>query len=274
MKAERRHELQENELMKQATRAVKVMQLPDLRRKWLGRAAVVVAVIAVVALFIRSRISATENAYREAAEHLSIAAPMVEAVRNAAPNPSEPMDAKYINFVQSRSEQANSELDKVSSTSNDAKLLAQAAVLRGDVNFTMANIPVWPTPTTASTQPIPALKQSRDEYLAQATSAYQEVVDKFSDQSLNLICAQFGLAAVAENRSDWPGATNHYQAVLTNENSSPTQKLYAQQRINILPELNHPALLVNAETAPLVSATQPAVPSTTPSILKPATLPK
>ena len=131
---------------------------------------------------------------------------------------------------------------------------------------------------TASTQPIPALKLSRDEYLAQATSAYQEVVDKFSDQSLNLICAQFGLAAVAENRSDWPGATNHYQAVLTNENSSPTQKLYAQQRINILPELNHPALLVNAETAPLVSATQPTVPSTTQSILKqatqPATLPK
>jgi len=255
--------------MKQATRAVKVMQLPDLRRKWLGRAAIVVAVVAVVALLIRSRITAAENAYKDAAEHLSIAAPMVEAVRNAAPNPAEPMDAKYINFVQSRSEQANSELDKVSSASSDAKLLAQAAVLRGDVNFTMANIPVWTTPTTASTQPIPALKLSREEYLKQSSAAYQEIVDKFSDQSLNLICAHFGLAAIAENRSEWPVATNHYQAVLTNENSSPTQKLYAQQRINMLPGFNQPALLVNAETPPLVSATQPA----TQAALKPATLP-
>lgn len=255
--------------MKQATRAVKVMQLPDLRRKWLGRAAVVIALVAVVALLIRSRIIAAENAYKEAAEHLSIAAPMVESIRTTAPNPAEPMDAKYINFVQSRSEQANTELDKVSSTSSDAKLLALAAVLRGDVNFLMANIPVWPTPTTASTQPVPALKFSREEYLKQASAAYQEIVDKFSDQSLNLICAHFGLAAVAENRSDWPVATNHYQAVLTNENSSPTQKLYAQQRINMLPAMNQPALLVNAATVPLVSATQPATQATS----KPATLP-
>ena len=259
--------------MKQAAKAAKIMQLPDLRRKWLSRAAMVIAAIVVLVVLIRTRMTAAENAYREASDHLSQAIPLVEDVRSAAPNPNEPLDAKYISFVQTSSEKANSELDKVNAGTNDAKLLAQASVLRGDVNFAMANVPVLPAPTTATTQPIPSLKLSREEYLAQASSAYQEVVDKFSDQPLNLISAQFGLGAVSENRSDWQGAVNHYQAVLTSENSSPTQKQYAQQRISVLPSLSQPALLLKSANTPLVSATQPTTQISKPIISRTATQP-
>src|SRR5207302_5318437 len=137
-------------------------------------------------------------------------------VRFNPPAADAPLDPKYLNYLQGRYEEVNSELDHVATVTSDAKLLGQAAVARGDLNLALANIPQLPTPTTATaaSQPAAATLKSREEYLSAAAAAYQEVADKYTDQPLNAASAQFGLGAVAEDKGDWDAASRHYQAII------------------------------------------------------------
>jgi hypothetical protein len=102
------------------------------------------------------------------------------------------------------------------------------------------------------------LKQSRNEYLALATAAYQEVLSKYPDRPMSDIAAHFGLAAIAENGQKWDEAAEHYKAILDNPESSPAIKQFAAQRREQLATLKQPALLVKAPTTPLILTTQPA----------------
>jgi hypothetical protein len=222
----------------------------------IGRIVAIVALVLVIAIVIRMRIVGAERSYAEGADHLAIATQMMTDLKNVVPNPS--LDAKFFDTVQRTAEEANRQLDLVSSNAGDAKLLAQAAVMRGDLNFQMANLPV-PAPTTqSSTQPAIVLRQSREEYLSAASSAYQEVIDKYGDQPLNVMSAHFGLAAIMENRSQWDEAAQHYKEVLLNQESGPGFKHFAQMRIMDLSTLNRPLLLRDSATPPLIPTTKPA----------------
>ena len=81
MKAERRHELKENALAKQATRVVKVMQLPDLRRKWAGRAILTLAIALVIIFLVINRISNSRASTAAAGEMLADASRIISDLR-------------------------------------------------------------------------------------------------------------------------------------------------------------------------------------------------
>ena len=254
MKAERRHELQKNALAETAKTAVKVMQLPDIRRKVIGRSLTAIAIVVLIAVLVRMRIVNAETAQASAAEHLAIAGTLIENLRQ--PRLEGPIDAKYIANVQKIAEQANSELDKVNSITTDAKLTAQAGVLRGDMNFLVASVPVLDLSTTAPSGP----SLDRQIYLSQSLAAYQDVVEKYGDQPMNSISAQFGIASIMENRGEWEEAEKRYKAILMNPDGSQEVKLLAQTRLNEIPKMKarQPVLLERAPIAALVSATQPA----------------
>src|SRR5262249_22243900 len=87
-KAERRHELKENALAKQAVRAVKVMQMPDWRRKYASRAALVLAAIVLVAALVLHRINSSREEQQPAIDHLARARFPIEQQHRSAPRRS------------------------------------------------------------------------------------------------------------------------------------------------------------------------------------------
>jgi hypothetical protein len=269
MKAERRHALKENDLVKLVEGGPKIMQLPDLRRKFISRAAVVIAVICVIFLFVRMRITTAENALRSAQDHLSRASQHVTAMRTASPGGTTPLTDQFIEFMQKTAEQANAEIDRVGSETGNARLLAQAGVLRGDMNFIMASLPVLPVSTTSTSRPA----IDREMHLSLAASAYQDVVDKYADQPINAISAHFGLAAIMENRGNFDDARKQYESILMNGEASPMFKRMAEGHIAQLPQLQLPVLLPKAETTALIATSQPAgrTAATTRSTTLPAT---
>jgi hypothetical protein len=270
MKAERRHELRENALARQAVKAVKVMQLPDLRRKWLSRAAVALIVVLVITALVYNRVTASSNAHAQARELLARASQLTTQIRLDTAGPNVPLDARFFDTMTALSEEAGSDLEQVMANSSDPQLLAQAAVLRGDINYTLANVPVLPSPTTAASQPAPSLKLSRDEYLSRAASAYKDVADHYKDQPISYASARFGLAAVAENKSEWQTAKSEYEAVLADPNSAPSIRQRAQQGITNLAQLQHAPLLERTPVPPLVL---PTTNPTTQAATQPATRP-
>jgi hypothetical protein len=268
MKAERRHELKENELARQAARVVKVMQMPDLRRKYLGRAVLALVAVLVVVAVILHRINASHEAAVVAGDYLARARRVVQFDLPNAALSSATLDDAFYNRLGALAEQAQSDTEKVVTISGDPKLLAQAALLRGDLAFALANVPA-PSPTTAATKPVTGLKTKAEDYLAQATAAYQEVVDKYSDQALNVVSAQFGLAAVAQNKRDWTAAQAQYKAIVDGKDTPPSLRRRAEQLRDALSNVQKAPLLVQGAIEPLVTpTTAPAVPAATQAAAK------
>jgi hypothetical protein len=259
MKAERRHELKENALAKQAVRAVKVMQMPDWRRKYANRAALALAGIILVAALVLHRINSSREDQQRAIDHLARARFEIDqqlrsAEVRATRQPT--LDEKFYSQVEGVAEQASTDLEQVGKLVTDPKLLSQAAVLRGDLFYTVANVPMAPAPTTAAaSRPAPSLKMSREEYISQASAAYKEVIDKYADQPLAVIAAQFGLGAIDETRGDWDAAAGHYKVILENPSASPAMRDHAKALLANLESFKHPPLLAKAPTEPLVAPT-------------------
>jgi hypothetical protein len=250
MKAERRHALKENDLVKLVEGGgPKIMQLPDLRRKFISRAAVAIAVICVIFLFIRMRMNTAETSLRQAQDDLNRAAQSVGGMRQASPGGTTPLSDQFIEFMQKSAEQANAALDRVASGTGNAKLLAQAGVLRGDMNFIMANIPPMPVSTTSTSRPA----IDREMHLSLASSAYQDVVDKYTDQPIPVISARLGLAAIMENRGNFDEAKKNYESVLMYSEASPMFKRLAEAHIAQLPKLKLPLLAASINTSPTES---------------------
>jgi tetratricopeptide (TPR) repeat protein len=165
--------------------------------------------------------------------------------------------AELASAIQSSVQQIIDESD----STRDRARLASAWLLNGDLNWQLANGAVLEAPTTqsttrASTMPSPA------EYLTLAEQAYSKVLADFADQRAAFVSAHFGLAAIAENRHDWPAAREHYKAIIESTNTPPFEKSIAESRIAKLDDLQKPLLLLPATqpvTRPTTSATtQPA----------------
>ena len=116
MKAERRHELKENALAKQAVRAVKVMQMPDWRRKYASRAALVLAGIILVAALVLHRINSSRDDQQRAVDHLARARFGIEQQLRAAENRAarQPtLPDSFYSQVEGIAEQASTDLEQV-----------------------------------------------------------------------------------------------------------------------------------------------------------------
>ncbi len=175
-------------------------------------------------------------------------------------------------------DEVNAAIDSISTnaTSADAALQAKALLTKGDLNWTLANLPPIPG---AATQPSLKLSRTTDEYLSQAADAYQQVLKNFPDQSDTVLAANFGLAAIAEDNHNWDEATKIYNQI----KSSSVEQMYkdlADARLKLLPEIEQPVLVGSlttkpADMTPLVMApsSQPATQPAPTMMMAPATQP-
>ena len=119
MKAERRHELKTNTL------ATKIVQLPDVGRKWAGRAALGLAIVLAVAALVYNRVSNSRRAEADAADAVAQARAALDEIRGANPGGFKPFDAAYMNTIKEKRKQGIAALDEAASLSTDPKLRAR-----------------------------------------------------------------------------------------------------------------------------------------------------
>jgi len=258
MKAERRHELKSNTL------ATKLVTLPDTSKKFAGRVVLVCAIVAVAAFLIVNRITTGSRDKLQSAQDLATARQLIDQLRTVEISPTS---------VQTNSTEAQDLVQRVIDSSTDPKLLAEAYVAKGDLAWALGNT-YWrhdgtPMLPGSTSQPSMRPRQDRETLLKDAADAYREVVDRYSSEKLALISAQFGLAALAQNRgamshnpNDWLAATELYNTILKNDDAPAAMKAEARYQLNQLPELQKPVLLGTPEKPQKPLTMSPEPPST------------
>jgi hypothetical protein len=248
MKAERRHELQQNSLAKFLD------NLPVMLRLYADRILLVVVLVLLVIVLIRWRVNAAATRTAQVADNLAAARSSVKQLEHL--NLSRPPD-QIVSFRNKLIADVNDAIEQIASnaSNSDATLQAQALLTRGDLYWTLANSPPIPG---AATQPSLTLPKSGEEYLSLAADSYQQVQKNFPDNKEAALAANFGLAAIAENRRNWDEAARIYNQI----KDLTTEKMYkdlAEQRLKLLPEIKEPMLVgdLTSKPAELVPATLP-----------------
>ena len=127
--------------------------------------------------------------------------------------------------------------------------MANVYLLRGDLNWDLANFPAIPGADTQPSLDVP----NRDGLLEKAAASYGQVLDSTLGANLDdVFYARTGLAAIAENQAQWDKAKLQYQAIIDASNMTAGYKAYAKERIERLPEIQSTVLLV---PPPAVAAT-------------------
>lgn len=256
MKAERRHELKTNAL------ARGLEGLPQYAQLYGNRALLVVIAILALILIVRYRMESNRQATARAREEVEIARREVDRLRDVEfwrlGSPENVAD-----FRNEAAQKANDAIKQAQALSDDPAIRAQAYLVQGDLDWRLANFPELPGATTRPDQlGLPRLgspsAMTRDDYLKQSESAYGEVLRLAPPgDHLAMTTARFSLAAIAENRRDWDGATRFYQEIINDPQASKGLKDFAQQRIKELDDLRQPPLLAQNTTQPAVPATLP-----------------
>jgi len=247
MKAERRHELQQNSLAKF------IDNLPVMARLYADRILLVVVLVLLVIVLIRWRMNAAVERQAMVSNDLANARTAVQQLQNRPQfGPPEQIAAARGKAI----EEANAAIDAIgaNASSSDTVLQARALLTRGDLYWTLANLPPIPG---AATQPALRLARSSDEYLQQAEDAYQAVLKNFPTQADTALAANFGLAAIAENRHNWDQAQKIYQQI-KDSGADSMFKALADERIKLLPEIEKPVLIGSLTTKPADLAVTPA----------------
>lgn len=256
MKAERRHELQENALAKWMAEA------PDFFRQHGGKLILGALLAVLLVVFIYTRINAKRVAVAKAVADLTLAEEFVHRIET---NP-QPALVK----------QAEELINVALSRTDDPGIRARAYVMQGNFHWTMANAPRSAVPP--SVRPEIHVQQ----YLERAQAAYQTVVNEFSQDPVSLAAAHFGLAAIAENRAfalaedgdakqaenQWITAGQHYNAVSQNTAIPQVLRDQASVRAALLETLKLPPAVAEAPPATTQATTTHAA-STEPATTHP-----
>ncbi len=255
MKAERRHELQTNALAKW------LADVPLYLRFHFGKILLGLLVLILVVMLIRQRMVASQTSGLEAMEGLNEARRLVSQLPSLDfTEPDAPKRAAERRRATSQAEGLIEQVIAQTSDPDDSALRAEAYVLRGDLYWTLANLPEVPG---ATTQPALLSPRKPDDYLKDAAEAYQQVLRTYPQRTTSAVTAMFGLAAIAENRGDWDGARAQYEALARQPNVPEVTKTLATQRMEYLSRLQEPLYTGTVTSQP---STQPATqPSTEPS---------
>jgi hypothetical protein len=275
MKAERRHELKTNSL------ARGIEHLPDASRQYGTKVMVALLLALLVVFFIRQRITSGRAREASAAQALNAARGAIgevdEVVNLAMFNPFMQGMLSPANLAQLRQQVATRGEEGVRSvleTADDPRLIAEAKLARGDLNWKLANFPDLPG---AATQPALQFPRSKKDLLETALQSYQEVLDDPGSPRETMWTARFGLAAVRENQGEWDKAKEQYQNLVNDLNVPQPLKDQAVERLNKLDERRRPVLLgapqAAEDPARAINPTTSTAPSTTQSSTSPASKP-
>jgi hypothetical protein len=174
-------------------------------------------------------------------------------------------------------------LDSIINDADQSKLVGPALVTRGDLYWTLANLPEAPGATTRPSLRLPA---SDAEYLKRSEDAYTKALSLPYDPFVTTN-ARFGLAAVAENRGQWDEAAKYYDAITGDAKAIESSKTLAGFRRAQLADLRLPLFTTPATAPSTAPSTQSAgelpvtpvgpvmtpPPTTKPAETAPATLP-
>jgi hypothetical protein len=238
MKAQRRHQLQANELARQ------LETFPETLKRNASTILLMITACVVVFFVVRYRRAAAENRQINLSNALMSARQGPQILRSAdawrLQAPIEQVVGKRNQLI-SETRSAIDTILRDAEGDDERALRAEALVAKGDLNWSLANLKPVPE---AATQPALALARTSLEYLKDAEDAYTDVVNGYAGQIVSWVSAQMGLAAIAENRGDWADAGKHYQAVLDRKSDVPEGfARLAAQRLNQLAILQKPIYL-------------------------------
>ena len=255
MKAQRRHELQQSDLAKV------IKQAPSFWQQSGGRWLLAAVAVLVIVILIRYRVGSARQASAAAADSLSISRMLIDQLRS--PQMLMMTQLAPPNEVAVRRRQifseATNEIGKVTQTTDDRTLNAEAQVARGDLCWTLSTLPPIPG---AATQPSLVVRDPK-ELITNASEAYRSVLETYSDIKPAVTAARFGLAAIAENQGNWDAAKQQYEAIKAAAPDAGPNHQLAEQRLNILPKLRETVILAKPATEPA------ALPPTTASAISP-----
>ena len=259
MKAERRHELAENELAKVIKGA------PTFWQQSGGKFLLGLIVVLLIIVLIQYQRRTAREGMAEAKSQLALARDLTDQLQ---------LDTAQMTWLfappqetigrrKAALSEATNALDSALSLSDDRRIEAEAMLARGDLHWTAARLPEVPG---AATQPALQMK-SRKEYLSSAAEAYQAVVNGYTDVTHADMAARFGLAAIHEERGEWDAAEKMYKSIVADSGNITAYNGLAEGRLNILPTLRQPVIFGKPTTEPAL-ASDKAIP---PLIAAPAT---
>ena len=258
MKAQRRHELKQNTL------ARGLENLPEVSRQHGSKILVAVLVALLVVFLVRQRIASSREAATRAAHSLDAARAVIAQLDE--PRLAMVQNAQVLaNVRQQVYSEATDKLQIVLDATDDPRLLAEARLARGDLNWKLANFPDLPG---AQTQPALQFSRSRQDLLKAAADSYLNVIEDPAAPPESMRTAHLGLAAVYENRREWDKARAEYQKVVNDTSVPKPFKDLAVDRLNNFDQIQNPPLIAGPATAestlPTISAATTTSPSSAP----------
>jgi predicted negative regulator of RcsB-dependent stress response len=284
MKAERRHELRENSLVRG------VRTFPEFWKAHGSKVALGVIMVLLAVVLIRTWLTSRADAKRGLAEQLTSARDELESMRRdhnfplqsrqeqmgIPERPPVPDDI----VVRRRKEvwaKVDSAVADVLKNSSDPAQQAEAKVLRADLNYHWALMSSIGNVPSAATQPSMAFGTKPEEYMTQAATNYTEVVNQVAGLPTRVVvAARLGLAAVAENRRDFAKARELYEQAQKESGDKSVEEL-VKARLRLLSEIRPDALAPStmvpstsvptssAATGPATSAATEPAPTTSPA---------
>jgi len=256
MKAERRHELAENELAKVIKGA------PTFWQQSGGKFLLGLIVVLLIIILIQYRMRSNREGVAQATEQLSLARGYVDQLQAETAQMvwmfAPPQDVA-LRRKQSLSE-ANAAIENALRLSDEHRIQAEAMLTRGDLNWTAASLPPVPG---AATQPSLQMKPPK-EYLATAAESYQTVTNSYPDVTYADIAARFGLAAIHEQRGEWDQAKQIYQKIAADSSKLGAYKDLADARLKAVDTLRQPVIMGKPATEPAMPELMNQFPSTRP----------
>ena len=232
-----------------------------------------VLVAAAIVLAVRWWVNSAANARQQVMVELNAARQSVDQLRG--PRVAQLPPDQLVSQSKVIRATATAAVDDVLAKADDASVKARALLVRGDLCWTLANLPEAPG---ATTQPSLRPDVPADQMLRQASDAYAAVIDLTGAEPLSVAAAHLSLAAVAENRGDWAAATSHLKAVA--DNADPAVAVLssaAQAQLAEVPLIQTPAYLAPPTTAPTAVVPPPVAPPVVPAgpmgPAKPTTVP-
>src|SRR5687768_15142299 len=167
MKAQRRHDLQENELAKVIKKA------PGFWQESGGKFLAACVAVVVIVVLVRYRIASNREAAQTAVQNLSNARGAIQELqgmrRIIALAPADLISQQQRQLYND----ANNLIGNAISISDERKIQAEALIAKGDLNYTLAGMPAV---QGAATQPMLVIKEPK-ELLEAASEAYRTVIN-------------------------------------------------------------------------------------------------
>lgn len=252
MKADRRHELQENTL------AHVLSNFPLYLSVYGGRILLVLALCVLTFVLVRYRSQSKTVQFDNARAGLANARAAVLQLQS--------LGAGFLGNTETAERRrlllndATTQLDLATTSADTDVLRAEAAATRGDLYWALANLSDLPG---AATQPALALPEKPSDALARSAEAYEEALALGGGEPLVRATAILGLAAIAENKGDFAAATKRYEEVVASD-LPDIYKTVAQEKIRLIPVISRPIRFA-ATTQPVDLGAPIESPSTQPA---------